>query len=357
MQRDWLVVAVFALGMRSRMSSNYLDSLFAMDAKESKDKAAPKGSTYRRLGLCMACLIIFVIVYIIQVMASQQLPNDSRTKNSNAKTVTVVMNTFKRHEMMENAIDHYAKCNVVKYITVIWSERKPPPSRLRKKYGHSNTNVFFSIHQVDSLNSRFIPLNTSHTNAIFTVDDDIRVDCEDLELGYETWRNSPRTIVGFMPRIHLRGKDGRLVYRCWWSVWWHGMYTMILTKAAFLHHDYFSLYTNVMPQKIRDFVDKGRNCEDIAMQFLVANVTSLAPLYIKGHVSDLGVLNGISTSKNVASASHMDKRSQCLDQLVKIYGRNPLVRSHVIVDSAANGWTNVPSTWYEYISSDLWSFS
>lgn len=135
------------------------------------------------------------------------------------------------------------------------------------------------------------------------------------------------------------------------------MYTIILTKAAFLHHDYFSMYTNVMPQNIRDFVHQRRNCEDLAMQFLIANATSLAPLYIKGHLNDLGVLNGISTSKNIASASHMEERSHCLDQLAKIYGRNPLVRSRVIVDSAANGWTNVPSSWYEYVSSDLWSFS
>lgn len=339
------------------MSSNYLDSLFSIDFKDSKDKASPKHSTYRKLGLCMACLIIFVIVYIIQVMASQRLPNDNRTKNGNEKALTVVINTFKRHEMMENAIDHYSQCGVVKYITVIWSEKTPPPARLKKKYGRVNTNVFFSLNEVDSLNSRFIPLTTPHTDAIFTVDDDIRVFCDDLERGYETWRNSPKTIVGFMPRIHLRGKDGRLVYRCWWSVWWHGMYTIILTKAAFLHHDYLNLYTNVMPQNIRDFVDKGRNCEDLAMQFLIANTTSLAPLYIKGHLNDLGVLNGISTSKNVASAGHMDERSQCLDKLVKFYGRNPLVGSHVIVDSAANGWNNAPSTWYEYISSDLWSFS
>ena len=29
--------------------------------------------------------------------------------------------------------------------------------------------------------------------------------------------------------------------------------------------------------------------------------------------------------------------------------------SHTIVDSAASGITNTPSTWFEYISSDLWS--
>ena len=76
-----------------------------------------------------------------------------------------------------------------------------------------------------------------------------------------------------------------------------------------------------------------------------------------GHLQDLGVFNGISTSKNIVSAGHMDKRSECLNNLVEIYKVNPLIRSHIIVDSASSVWTNFPSTWMEYISSDLWKFS
>jgi hypothetical protein len=84
-------------------------------------------------------------------------------------------------------------------------------------------------------------------------------------------------------------------------------------------------------------------------------------LYVYLHILSsyiyIGVLNGISTSKNIISAGHMDKRSQCLNELVKIYQVNPLVRSHVIVDSVSNIFTNFPSTLGEYISSDLWKFS
>ena len=39
-----------------------------------------------------------------------------------------------------------------------------------------------------------------------------------------------------------------------------------------------------MPAAIRELVDDERNCEDIAMQFLIANVTSLPPIYVKGHL-------------------------------------------------------------------------
>jgi hypothetical protein len=71
-------------------------------------------------------------------------------------------------------------------------------------------------------------------------------------------------------------------------------------------------------------------------------------------LQDLGLLNGISTSKTIITAGHMDRRTACLNTLVDLYGRNPLIRSHQIVYSASNSWTNAPSTWAEYISSDLW---
>jgi Glycosyl transferase family 64 domain len=246
-------------------------------------------------------------------------------------------------------------------VHIIWSEKASPPANIRAKYtNQEHPSVHFVEHQTDSLNNRFRPLEGPHTDAVFAVDDDIRITCEDLTLAYEVWLGNPRTIVGFMPRIHLKsavqipGKPVQYEYRCWWRVFLHGAYSIILTKAAFLHHDYFGMYTNEMPAKIRELVDKERNCEDIAMQFLVSEKSQLPPVYVKGYIKDLGVLNGISTSKNVVKASHMNKRSQCLNDLIDIYQHNPLIRSHMIVYSAANWWIASPSTWAEYISSDLW---
>jgi hypothetical protein len=68
------------------------------------------------------------------------------------------------------------------------------------------------------------------------------------------------------------------------------------------------------------------------------------------------VLGGISTHQNIIKAGHMQDRSRCLNDLEKIYNGVPLVASKMIVDSAGNGWTNVPSTMYEYLSSDLWKW-
>lgn len=218
---------------------------------------------------------------------------------------TVAINTYKRHDMLEEALDHFLGCPYAAHIHVVWSEPSPVPADMRRKY--EKTRVHFDIHTEDSLNNRFKPLPPPYTNGVLSVDDDMRIPCQELHLAHEVWRGSSRSLVGFMPRLHIRGLKG-WIYRCWWRVWWHGSYSIILTKAAFLHHDYFRMYTYTMPQHIRSYIDEARNCEDVAMQFLVANHSSLPPVYVKGHLKDLGVLNGISTSHNVAKAGHMDER-------------------------------------------------
>jgi hypothetical protein len=303
----------------------------------------------------IACLVCVALIYFVNMMnnSGEVMKVVLRKDDS----LTVLINTFKRHEQLEASVKFYTQCPLVKHIAIVWSESDPPPESMSKRYAKSQSPVIsFEIHETDSLNNRFMPLKSAHSDAIFSVDDDMKIPCEELALAYQVWKGSSRSIVGWMPRMHIRGSDHQLIYRCWWRVWWHGYYSIILTKAAIIHHDYLDLYTNKMSQSIRDMVDQNRNCEDIAMQFLISDETKLPPIYVKGHLGDSGALGGISTNQNVVTASHMDARSQCLNDLAKIYGHNPLINSNFIVDSAANGWTNEPSTWWEYISSDLWNW-
>lgn len=50
----------------------------------------------------------------------------------------------------------------------------------------------------------------------------------------------------------------KFTYSGWWSVWWTGTYSMILSKAAFFHKKYLSMYTYDMPSSIREYVSKNR---------------------------------------------------------------------------------------------------
>lgn len=61
-------------------------------------------------------------------------------------------------------------------------------------------------------------------------------------------------------------------YSGWWSVWWSGTYSMVLSKAAFFHKKYLSLYTDSMPASIREFTTKNR--------FLITFIISLCSLYL-----------------------------------------------------------------------------
>jgi hypothetical protein len=48
------------------------------------------------------------------------------------------------------------------------------------------------------------------------------------------------------------------------------MYTIMLTKAAILHRDFLPKYDQIIPKAMVEHIDKNRNCEDIAMAYVVA---------------------------------------------------------------------------------------
>ncbi len=54
----------------------------------------------------------------------------------------------------------------------------------------------------------------------------------------------------------------------------------LFTGAAFVHKHYLYLYSNWLPQAIRDKVDQYMNCEDLAMNFLVSHITKKPPVKV-----------------------------------------------------------------------------
>lgn len=58
------------------------------------------------------------------------------------------------------------------------------------------------------------------------------------------------------------------------------MFLSLLTSYLLLFQYYAYLYSYVMPQAIRDKVDEYMNCEDIAMNFLVAHITRRPPVKV-----------------------------------------------------------------------------
>ncbi|KAJ7964016.1 Glycosyltransferase family 64 protein [Quillaja saponaria] len=296
-----------------------------------------------KLLLC-CCIALTVILLASRASTFTAWANSSLQPYSGTrKGYAIVMNTWKRYDLLKQSIVHYSSCPGLDSIHIVWSEPDPPSASLSaflQRAIQSNSKdgrkvkLKFNINKEDSLNNRFKEIKDLETDAVFSIDDDVIFPCSSVEFAFNVWQSAPDTMVGFVPRVHwvdsLHSDNYR--YGGWWSVWWMGTYSMVLSKAAFFHKKYFSLYTNEMPASIRDYITKRRNCEDIAMSFLVANATGAPPIWVKGKIFEIGS-TGISSL-----GGHNEKRSECVNRFVAEYGRMPLVSTSVKAVDSRSIW-------------------
>ncbi|XP_022765033.1 glycosyltransferase family 64 protein C4-like [Durio zibethinus] len=256
----------------------------------------------------------------------------------------IVMNTWKRYDLLRKSISHYATCPRLDSIHIVWSEPDPPSDSLKRFLNYllqlnsrkgQQVELIFDINKEDSLNNRFKEIKDLKTDAIFSIDDDVIFPCSSVEFAFTVWQSAPDTMVGYVPRMHWldqkKGKD-KYIYGGWWSVWWTGSYSMILSKAAFLHKKYLKLYTDEMPASIKEYITTNRNCEDIAMSFLVANATGAPPIWVKGKIFEIGS-TGISSL-----GGHSERRTECINKFVAEFGRMPLVPTSMKAVDSRNAW-------------------
>lgn len=292
------------------------------------------------------------------------------------KQFAVVINTYKRPKQLHDAVQHYANVCGRRYgvgrVFIIWAEQEiPPPSfsdikdTTLLRSSEANRSPVETIRVANSLNSRFLPIENLESEAIFMVDDDIRVDCASLAAAFSAWQSHPYSTVGFYPRLAepSRRNTSEYVYHNWPEVFWRQQFNFILTKACFLHSRYLKMYSSDShPQAIKDYVDKYFNCEDVAMSLLVANVTTAesgsieaSPIYVEASVTDKGLFNGISTG-----SGHMDRRSNCLTDLTAIYreqgwpapltGGYSLTQQSWVQHSPGFWWQQRPSNLFEWFA-------
>ncbi|GMJ11899.1 ECTOPICALLY PARTING CELLS, GIPC MANNOSYL-TRANSFERASE1 [Hibiscus trionum] len=256
----------------------------------------------------------------------------------------IVMNTWKRYDLLKKSISHYASCPRLDSIHIVWSEPDPPSDFLKRFLNHvvdmnsrngHQIELIVDINNKDSLNNRFKDIKDLKTDAVFSIDDDVIFPCSSVEFAFTVWQSAPDTMVGYVPRMHwVNEKEGedKYIYGGWWSVWWSGTYSMVLSKAAFFHKKYLKLYNDEMPASIKEYVTRNRNCEDIAMSFLVANATGAPPIWVKGKIFEIGS-TGISSL-----GGHSERRSECVNKFAAEFGRMPLVSTSLKAIDSRNVW-------------------
>ncbi|XP_054271182.1 exostosin-2 [Macrosteles quadrilineatus] len=233
---------------------------------------------------------------------------------------TAVILTYDRVESLFTLINKLITVPSLSKVIVVWNHQKkhPPPSHLWPKV---NKPVKLIRTKENKLSNRFYPYEEIETEAILTIDDDIMMlTADELEFGFEVWREFPDRIVGFPSRTHVWDNSTQ---RWKYESEWTNQISMVLTGVAF-HHKYWSyLYTTAMPGDIKEWVDSHMNCEDIAMNFLVANITNKAPIKVTPR-KKFKCPECVNTEMLSLDLSHMVERSECINRFTSIYGYMPL---------------------------------
>ncbi|XP_027720614.1 exostosin-like 1 isoform X3 [Vombatus ursinus] len=169
---------------------------------------------------------------------------------------------------------------------------------------------------------RFFPYSAISTDAILSLDAHSALSTSEVNFAFVVWQSFPERIVGFQTRSHFwdetKGSWGYTDQR-------PNEFSVVLTAAAFYHRYYHNLFTHSLPAPLRDLVDELSACEDILMNFLVAEVTKLPPIKVPQR----------KQLQEVLSPQHPRAEQQlknCINRFASWFGRMPLVHSQLRLD-------------------------
>ncbi|XP_054159212.1 exostosin-2-like [Oppia nitens] len=234
---------------------------------------------------------------------------------------TAVILTYDRLDSLYEVIRSVVKAKSCVKVIVVWNNQMKKPPKLNQ-WPDIQVPLQIIPTEENKLSNRFYPYADIDTDAVLAIDDDIvMLTADELEFGYQTWREFPDRIVGFPSRVH---RWDNLTHRWKYVSEWTNDVSMVLTGAAFYHNYYNHLYTNIMPKEIKLWVDQHMNCEDIAMNFLVSNVTGKAPIKVtpRKKFKCPECTNNEMLSADVLR--HLNQRSDCINRFAAIYKSMPL---------------------------------
>ena len=190
-------------------------------------------------------------------------------KNSTLTGYSMLIPSYERRKVALNQFLEYTLNKTPKSlceIIISWSSNEDQIKQIISKYEsgfkHKNINLKYTIHTDKTVNRRFLDAADTKTNAILSIDDDIRMNPVDIEYGYQIWQKHTNQIVGYNKRFIVMTKNEKLKYSYWGS-----MPRLIITGIAFLSKSLCESYFSQNKENL-DFVQKVNNCEDILMNFV-----------------------------------------------------------------------------------------
>lgn len=234
-----------------------------------------------------------------------------------------------RLPLLKQIARSYSVSAMVHSIYILWGNTSTPWSLLNQTDLVSiGAPVFLVRQDTTSLNDRFLPRPYLKTRAVLICDDDITIDLDDLKFAFQMWKENERRIVGFFPRSH----EYQLHSMSWIYTIHPDRYSIMLTKLMILATDYLYQYTCAMPPGVKEYIDANMNCEDIAMNFVVANRTNQGPVLVNGKPRDWGDTRNsvadLSSSALSAKKQHRKNRGDCITVFHRLWDGMPLRYSY-----------------------------
>lgn len=245
--------------------------------------------------------------------------SESITPFADSERCIMVISGFSRPASLTAMTIHYARMNLFRQVVVSWGNTvsSPPEILLRALHAHEvQDKVAIRREHSDDLNARFsIPADAEGISCVFIVDDDVMVDEEHTILTYHAWKQFPDQIVGAFPRGHIL-EEGNYKYVSDPT----DSYSMVLTKFMVTSKKYLYHYAAGNMTTIRNYVRDKQNCEDIAFNLMVSELTGLPPIYVSiPNKVDFGNGNGL-----YKRPEHQNERHECVAWMISQLGVCPL---------------------------------
>ncbi|KAJ3339261.1 Exostoses (Multiple)-like 3 [Gonapodya sp. JEL0774] len=237
---------------------------------------------------------------------------------------TLVLTVYDRLATFPMRLAYYHTFSELSSIVVIWNNPAvDPPSLNPSMY---NVPIVILRQKRNSLNNRFLPHSEISSDCILNMDDDWDMPHEQMQLAVHVWREAFRdTLVGFrhQARTHI-AVNGTWRYNRENK---HGA-SLVLPSGLVYHRRFQESYSRSPPEAL-EMVDVLTNCDDILLNFVVANETSLCPVIIDvGKPGDskskpIAALGGAGLWKKT-NGNHITERHQCIQTFAALYGYMPL---------------------------------
>lgn len=231
---------------------------------------------------------------------------------------TILTMVFNRFQSFREVIKHYICMPSVDRMVLLWANQEVEPPTKESLKVDCNERLFIHRLGSDALTGRFANFPEIQTDAVFNVDDDKLYHASDLRHAFEVWKKYPWGLVGPEPR-GCTGTFPNLTYE---ADLVSSSYNMILTSAAFLHHEYLRMFEDKCTGKVRADIDQNRNCEDILMNFIVKDYCKCSGVFYVGRGHLRNPKNIPHSTKLSSRRSHHRHRTVCLRNYLTLYSNS-----------------------------------